>query len=197
MNVSFLLTLFFLCFGLTGQAPSGKNARKPAANPETEYLRRQMILEKAPYFTAVDLNGRIVTLASLKGKTVVLDFWATWCGPCLESLPGMQHAANKYKNDPSVVFLFVNSWEHGDDKKKKISAFLAKNKYTFNVLMDTQNKVIEAFQVSGIPTKFILDGNGNIRFKLEGYGGGDALNVTKSLSKKIELVKSEALAAKE
>jgi len=93
-----------------------------------------------------------------------LIFWATWCGPCIASFPALQKVVTKYQDNPNVQFLFVDSWETGDDKQKGAADFIAKNKYTFNVLMDDNNSTIGAFGINGIPTKFILDKTGQIQF---------------------------------
>ncbi|PKL84140.1 MAG: hypothetical protein CVV24_01270 [Ignavibacteriae bacterium HGW-Ignavibacteriae-3] len=137
-------------------------------------IKKTMISQPAPAFTLADLNGNSVSLAEMKGKIVIIDFWATWCGPCKASFPGMQKAVNKYADDPNVKFLFVNTWENNvDDKKKNAQDFITQNKYTFHVLLDNDNKVIESYKVSGIPTKFIIDKEGNIRFKAVGFDGSD------------------------
>src|SRR5690606_420372 len=101
-------------------------------------LRKKMIDEDAPDFTLTNLNNEEVTLSSLRGKTVIIDFWATWCGPCIQSFPAMQTAVNKYKDDPNVVFLFVDTWENGtpEENIKNVTNFIKNNKYSFNVLFD-------------------------------------------------------------
>ncbi len=134
-------------------------------------LKNKMISEPAPDFSLKDLDGKEVSLSDFKGKTVVLDFWATWCGPCLASFPGMKDAVEKYKDNNKVKFLFVDAWERVDDKKTNAEKFISKNEYPFHVLLDEENSVIEKYKVSGIPTKFIIDNSGNIRFTNVGYDG--------------------------
>ena len=159
-------------------------------------LAKKMINEPAPKFKLVNLEGKDVALNDLKGKVVVVDFWATWCGPCVASFPGMQKAVNKYKNDPNVAFLFIDTWEGGDNKEKReqsVKDFIDKNKYSFNVLYDTPEKedpntfvVVNEFKVNGIPTKFIIDHEGRIRFKSVGYSGNED-GLVEELSLMIEM----------
>ena len=121
---------------------------------------------QAKDFTLKDLNGNVVTLSSLKDKVVVLDFWATWCGPCRASFPAMQEAVTKYKEDKDVVFLFMDVSESGDEAtiRKNTGKFISDNHYTFHVLLDVENKVSPDYKVEFIPDKFVIDRQGNIVF---------------------------------
>ena len=136
-------------------------------------LKKSMLNEAVPSFALYDLNKNKVDINDLRNKVVVVDFWATWCGPCKASFPGMQKMVNKYKDDPNVKFVFVDTWERGEDKQKDAQDFITANKYTFHVLQDVEDKVVEQFKVNGIPTKFVIDKNGKIRFKAIGFDGSD------------------------
>jgi thiol-disulfide isomerase/thioredoxin len=139
-------------------------------------LAKTMINTASPKFALKDWEGKEVSLESLKGKIVVVDFWATWCGPCIASMPGMKKAQEKLAARDDVKFVFVDTWETVDNKNANSKDFMAKKKYPFYVLMDNEDKMVKDFEVSGIPTKFIIDKAGNIRFKAIGFEGNtDAL----------------------
>lgn len=146
---------------------------KEAKAKKRKEIEAKLLNETAPNFTLRNLKGEEVSLESLHGKVVILDFWATWCGPCKASFPGMQTAVNKYADRKDVEFLFIDTWENAGDKAKAAGDFIASKSYTFNVLMDLENDVVTKYGVSGIPTKFVVDGNGKIRFKAVGFSGND------------------------
>lgn len=174
-----------------------------ASLKEAANVNKKSMLEKimqktpAPNFTLMDNKGKRVSLSAYKGKIVVLDFWATWCVPCLEAFPGMNKLAKKYEDDKDVVFLFINTSEtFTKDLTKNINSYLKKQGYNFHVLID-EKQVIDGvntyiaktlYNASAIPLKVVIDKMGNIRFRSTGYLGSDE-KVVEELSNFIEAVK--------
>ncbi|RNL91085.1 hypothetical protein ED312_05290 [Sinomicrobium pectinilyticum] len=163
-----------------------------------EEVKKNMLDEEAPAFSLKNLDGDDVSLSSMKGKVVILDFWATWCGPCKSSFPGMQKAVTKYEDDPGVEFLFIDTWE-GDKPKarlKKVKDFIDQNQYTFHVLLDTpvsegsrEFDIVDKYGVEGIPTKVIIGPEGRINFRSVGYSGNNE-KLVEELDIMIELLQS-------
>lgn len=168
--------------------------RKARADQKRREVAESIISEPAPDFTLTDTEGNVVKLSELRGKVVVLDFWATWCGPCKRSFPAMQKAVDKYKNDPEVVFLFIHTWEREENATESAVKFLKENNYSFRLLMDLKdpetkaNTVVKSYGVNGIPAKFVIDPQGNIRFKVTGAAGSDE-EIVAELSQMIEMAR--------
>ncbi len=170
-------------------------AKAKAARMEKlkEEIKEKMKSGGAKNFSLQNLEGQQVSLASLKGKTVVVDFWATWCGPCKASFPGMQQVINKYKDDKDVVFLFVDTWERKEVKDMQTDAqdFIKQNNYSFNVLLDDKDKTVADYNVQGIPTKFVINKDGNLQFASIGFNGTDKL--LEEISLMIDMTKKGSL----
>jgi thiol-disulfide isomerase/thioredoxin len=137
-----------------------------------EVVKSLLVNIPAPAFTLQDVSGNTVSLESLKGKTVILDFWATWCGPCLASFPAMLKLKEKYAANSDVTIIFVNTWERNvkssGELKQRITDFLKAKKFDINPLLDEKGAVVDDFGIQSIPTKVVIDKNGNIRYKISG-----------------------------
>lgn len=120
--------------------------------------------EAAPAFTLKDLKSNEVTLESLKGKVVFLDFWATWCGPCREEFPELDALYKKYGKDGlEVVGVSV------DKSESNVVDFLKKRPVSFPILTDTKGNVAEAYGLPGMPTGYIIGKDGAIRHRHMGF----------------------------
>ncbi|MDW3229973.1 MAG: redoxin domain-containing protein, partial [Acidobacteriota bacterium] len=180
--------------GSSGSEAGWENYKNRIEARATEFLcsqlEKRMVEQPAAAFELKDLEGKTVKLANYKGNVVILDFWATWCGPCLSSFPGMKSLVEEFQSDPSVAFIFVNTWQEEENKVQVVKDFLEKNQYPFYVLIDSEDKVVADYGVSGIPTKFIIDPKGKIRFKSIGFEG-DTDKMVKEIKLMIELARSK------
>ncbi|HOA06072.1 MAG TPA: TlpA disulfide reductase family protein [Candidatus Fermentibacter daniensis] len=116
----------------------------------------------APDWTLATPDGTAVTLSELEGNVVVLDFWATWCGPCAMAMPGMQALSEEFQDEP-VRIIGVNVWEDGDP-----AAFMSDNGYTYQLVLGG-DQVAEEYLVTGIPTFYVIGKDGRIAYSSRGY----------------------------
>lgn len=119
----------------------------------------------APDFTLLDLNGQAHTLSDYRGKVVIIDFWATFCRPCIYEIPHFIQFYNEYKDD-GLVILGV-----GLDGKQKLEVFAREKGMSYPVLIGDK-ATVEKYGIQPIPTTFILDREGEIKDKIIGYAPG-------------------------
>ena len=112
----------------------------------------------APDFTLKDLDGQMVTLSSMRGKIVLINFWATWCPPCKQEMPDLEKAYQKYR-EQGIVFLGVDQGESADTVRQ----FVRKNGYNWMFLLDSYLDVSKSYRASAIPMTFFVDSQGIIR----------------------------------
>jgi thiol-disulfide isomerase/thioredoxin len=147
----------------------------PNANASSKLRIDTALNQPAPAFSLKDINGKTVSLSDYKGKTLVIDFWATWCVPCRNSFPAVKMVIEKYKNDPGVKFLFIDTRETEANYKDLAKKFIAENQYPFYTVFDEMsedgkmNATYKKFVMPGIPTKYFIDGKGLIKYKSVGF----------------------------
>ncbi len=139
----------FLCFGLA----QAKDLKPYSGEP-------------LPDFTLSDMAGNSHTLSSYRGKVVMVNFWATYCGPCIKEIPSMARLKEKLSGKPFEILAIDMAEEKSD-----VEAFMLRHKISVNfpVLLDSEGEVIEQWMVSAVPTTFIVGPRGKIHYAL--YGG--------------------------
>jgi thiol-disulfide isomerase/thioredoxin len=147
-------------------------------------IRNLVIGQAAPEAESNDLDGKAVKLSDHKGKVVVLDFWATWCGPCVGMIPHERDVVKKHEGKP-FVFISVSA----DDKKEKLKEFLEKEKMPWTHWWNGQEGgVVKKWNIRAFPTFYIMDAKGVLRAKI--VGGGE--EAEKKLSETVEKLVTEA-----
>lgn len=125
--------------------------------------------EPAPNFSLTDRQGKVWTLSELKGRVVFINFWATWCSPCLTELPSMQKLYEALPKDRFVMLAILNN------DKPAMADFVTKSKnITIPVLDDGSNTVGSAYFLTGLPETFVVDKQGILRHKVIGGEKWDA-----------------------
>ena len=127
-------------------APAAATAIKPWTGKETPPLMRP------------DLTGKVVDLKEMRGKVVVLNFWATWCEPCLAEMPSLERLRSRFQGRPLEV-LTVNYGEG----TPRIRDYLAKQNISLPVLLDPEKEAATAWRAGGLPITFVIDPRGRVR----------------------------------
>ena len=157
-------------FALAGCAPSGLGTDWKKIEPAVE----------APDFTLPQLDAKPLVLSSLRGQVVVMEFWATWCGPCRSSLPSLEAIYRKYRAR-GVAILLINQGDAAPVVRQ-----WAERRFTAPILLDEGTRVGAQYGVHGIPRLFVIGTDGRLVYTHGGYGGG--------LERNLSLVLEELLA---
>lgn len=130
----------------------------PILSPSTRALLREGA--PAPEFTLKTLDGRPVALSDLRGKATLINFWASWCPPCLEETPALIAAYDELKRtNPNVEFIGIGT----NDDRANLQKFAENNHIPYIIVEDPDGKVSDAYGVLGMPTTVFVDGNGVVR----------------------------------
>ncbi|WAC03815.1 TlpA disulfide reductase family protein [Lacinutrix neustonica] len=144
-------------------------------NPEAAFVKG----EKALDFIVRDLNGRTIKLSELKGSVVVLNFWFTNCGPCIQEMPNLNSLVKDYK-DKAVVFLAITF-----NKKDVVEQFLEEQTFDYTIAANA-NDVITSYQVQSYPTSMVINKKGEIVLKELGYRTNIKTVLSKSINSQLE-----------
>jgi|SRR5579871_348410 len=160
-------------------ASSPAPIRRLTSGPFTPPSEPEITGKPAPEFALEDVDGHKFTLASLRGKPVLLDFWATWCEPCRESMPHVQALYEQFK-EKGLIVLGIDTNEPAEKARK----YFAEQKYSFANLLGSGSDVIKKFGAEAIPRVILIDKDGVVRYVHTGWGSG--MDITPEVKKLIE-----------
>lgn len=126
--------------------------------------------EPAPDFTLKSNQGSNIRLADLKGEVVMINFWATWCGPCLQEMPLLNELYQKYE---SAGFTLLGVNVEDEEDKAKVNDMMEKLQVSFPILYDVESIASELYSVDAMPSTVFVDREGNFRYVHRGYKPGD------------------------
>lgn len=153
-----LRSLFLLATALC--LPAGSMAQVKPGRPTDELLKSigvtKPAMSKAPDFTLRDIGGGTVSLASYRGSWVLLNFWATWCGPCRDEMPSMENLSRNFGGQ-GFTLLAINQKESA----AQVTSFMRTHGLNFPTPLDSDGRVSAAYRVHGIPVTYVIDGSGN------------------------------------
>lgn len=153
-----------------------------SSRPPSEWVKSVTVGDLAPDFQLEDTKGNKVSLSDLRGKVVLVNFWATWCPPCIEEMPSMERLNEVIAGD-DFVLLAINTEKNG---RSIVPAFLEKTPYTFPILYDDQGVVQKRYGVFKFPESFIINKDGTVAEKIIGpldWSSLETVNYFKGLIK--------------
>ena len=163
--------------GLADKVGTAGLATVATVSPSTESAEEATIPAteepdySAPNFSMEDWDGNVVRLADFVGKPVILNFWASWCGPCKSEMPEFEEAYKQYGEE--IHFIMLNCTI--SDAKEEAKALITENGYTFPVYFDTTGEASYGYGASSIPLTFFIDAEGNLVTYAMGALSGDLL----------------------
>jgi peroxiredoxin len=167
---------------LESDGPRADQALKLIENP------RRAREAYAPDFSFTSSEGEYISLEDLRGKVVLLDFWGTWCPPCVASVPSLRDLYKKYSKEAPFLIIGVSS----DSDEDKWRAFTAENKMVWPQYLDRDRNIQRAFSVRAFPTYILLDHEGIVRFRVTGLSFEREAALSDAIRKQIKIVAKNA-----
>lgn len=146
---------------------------EPTAEEETKEQEKNPELVKAPDFVVYDFEGKEVRLSDYIGKPLVVNFWASWCGPCQMEMPDFQKKYEKMGEE--IQFLMINMTDGSRETVEKASTFIGEQEYTFPVFYDTESNAAATYGEYSLPTTFFIDAEGYAVAQAKGAIDGETL----------------------
>jgi peroxiredoxin len=161
--------------------------------PNGAYLEnaRQMIKDPrrarekfAPDFSFTSSEGEHIALEDLRGKVVLIDFWGTWCPPCVESVPELRNLYKRYSKEGNFVIIGISS----DDDEQEWREFTVKNKMVWPQYRDKDHRILSAFGIRAFPTYVLIDHEGIVRYSSIGLSWARSANLNDAINKQVKIV---------
>jgi peroxiredoxin len=151
-------------------------------NPEKTFTR---VGQELPSFSVNTLDGATVNIANLKGKVLLVNFWATWCPPCRTEMPRLEKEVwQKLKSEDFVMVAIAR-----EQTEDEIKEFLQDNKYTFPMASDPEREIYKMFAAEGIPRSYVVNAEGKIIFQSVGYDSKEFDQMKELIKKELKKIK--------
>jgi thiol-disulfide isomerase/thioredoxin len=161
------------------RTPEADTARAMIGNP------RRAREPFAPLFKVTSLEGEAISLEEHVGKVVVLDFWGTWCGPCVAAVPSVVDISRKYATKP-VALIGISS--DGQNDRQKVIGFVAAHKMTWPEYIDGNRQIERIYDVHAFPTWVIIDAEGIVRDRIEAWGSTTRSDIERAIDRALKSV---------
>ena len=151
------------------------------ANPKVETVQEEKTVARYD-FSLDGMDGSTLNFEDKRGKVIFINFWATWCAPCIAEMPSIQYLHDEFKDNPDVIFVMINV----ESKRSKARKFIDKKEYTFPVYYPNATRIPSVYASDGIPTTYVIDKEGYIVYQKVGMASYDGSGFIEFMNKLAE-----------